>query len=1177
MKLSFRAVTIQSKLMLLGLGCVLVTALSLTAVGIWQGRVFSDKAAKEALKLVDADLDHITENVYNLIKSQDNAIQQKINHDLKVAHYVLNQSGHVYLSDQTVPWKAINQYTANVIDVEIPKMMVGGFWLGQNKQMWMDAPVVDLVKQLVGGTCTIFQRINAEGDMLRVATNVEIKSGTRAIGTFIPAVNPDGKANPVVSTVMNDDTYRGASYAIDGWQVTAYDPLYDSEEEIIGLLQVGVKNNDIAALRNAIMRLRIGESGYVFILGGKGKDRGHYIISKNGERDGEDLWAHTDAEGRTFIQSLIGKALLCKPGEFATERYQWINPGETTSRNKIARLAYYEPWDWVIGASAYEDEINHSSEIISKGYQSMTRVFAIVAAVVALLGGIVTWLFATKVSNTLKVITQAATKMTQQDLPRLVRTMDTVNEGDLMVSFTFDQEPVAVTSNDELGTMAKAYNRMNRALVNVGMAFTTMVANLRDLTGLLEQKVAERTSKLEESERKLIGIIDFLPDATLVIDRQGRVIAWNKAMEELTGIKSEKMLGKGDYEYSIPFFGERRPILIDLVLNPDHELEKLYDAFRREGNTLLAETCSRQLKESPVYIFAAASVLLDTNGQVVGAIETLRDITQWKEIEKELIQARCLAEDATKAKSEFLANMSHEIRTPMNGVIGMTGLLLDTPLNSEQQEYANTVQTSADALLTIINDILDFSKIEAGKLDFEELDFDLRLTLDEIAELSAIKADEKDIEFANYVHPNVPSLLVGDPGRLRQVLLNLATNAIKFTHEGDVVIEVILVSEQPDGAVLQFSVRDTGIGIPEDRLGRLFKSFSQVDGSTTRKFGGTGLGLAISKRLVEMMGGEIGVESEEGKGSNFWFTTVLKKQAGESEEHRSCFMPEDIQSKRILAVDDNATNRKIMKAYLASWQCNASVVESAEDAMDLMVSAYREDSPFDMVIVDFMMPGMDGETLGKAIKEHPDLMNTQMILLTSRGLRGDAAKARSVGFDAYLTKPIKQSQLFDAVLSVFGKPLRSDDENPTPIITKHTIAETSKKKLKILLSEDNPVNQKVALIHLRKFGYVADVANNGIEALEAVKSNLYDIVLMDVQMPEMDGHEATRAIRSAGYTLPIIAMTANAMKGDREKCIASGMDDYISKPVNPKILLEKISKWAPVPSDAGSRQSHFAN
>ena len=1176
MKPTFRTLTIQAKLMLLGLACVLVTALSMASVGIWQGRVFSHMAATEAQKLVDADLDHITESVYNLIKSQDDSIRDKVNHDLNAARYILMQSGQVYLSDQTAPWKVVNEYTAEVFEINIPKMMLGGLGLGLNEQMGMDSSVVDLIKQLVGDTCTIFQRINPDGDMLRVATTREIEKGTRATGTFIPAINPDGSPNPVISAIMRGETYRGISCDVDGLHISVYEPLYDAKGDIIGVLHVGVRNN-IAALRDAIMRLKIGKSGYVFILGGKGKHRGHYIISKDGLRDGEVIWGSTDAEGHRFVQSIVGKAIVGKPGQIATERYAWKNPGDASPRQKIAHLTYYEPWDWIIGASAYEDEIKQSAEIISQGYKSMTRVFGLMAMVVALIGVIGTWLFARRMSNSLRIITTAAAKMTRHDLPRLVHAMDAVNQGDFSVAFHFEHEPVEIASGDELGTMANAFNRMNRVLVNVGAAFTTMVANMRDLTGLLEKKVAERTSELEASERKLSSIIDFLPDATLVIDRHGKVLAWNRAMEKMTGVASDQMVGKDNFEYSIPLCGQRRPILIDLVLHPDEAVEKQFDAFRREGNTLFAETSGQLSKGTPVYIFTAASTLCDANGQVIGSIETLRDITQLKEIEKELIEARCMAEDATRAKSEFLANMSHEIRTPMNGVLGMTDLLLDTPLNEDQREYARTVQTSADALLTIINDILDFSKIEAGKLDFEELDFDLRLALDEIAELASIKADEKDLEFANFVHPNVPSLLSGDPGRLRQVLLNLATNAIKFTRQGEVVVEASLVSEEADRAILRFAVRDTGIGIPKDRLGRLFKSFSQVDSSTTRKFGGTGLGLVISKRLVEMMGGKIGVESQEGRGSTFWFTAVLKKQERDGLEPETGFMPENVQGKRILAVDDNTVNLRIMQAYLQSWQCRATVVASAEKAMALMKTAAKKNEPYDMAIIDFMMPGMDGQALGEAIKARPELKNTHMILLTSRGLRGDAAKARIAGFDAYLTKPIKQSQLFDAVLSVFGKPLNSAGKDVSSIITKHSIAETSKKKLKILLSEDNPVNQKVALIHLKKFGYVADVSNNGLEAFEAVKKRRYDLVLMDVQMPEMDGYEATRAIRSAGHRMPIIAMTANAMKGDRENCLASGMDDYISKPVNPKLLLEKINQWAPASSESCNPQHQMAN
>jgi PAS domain S-box-containing protein len=1168
--------TIQAKLMLLGLVCVVVTAFSLASVGIWQGRLFSHKAATEAHKLVDADLDHITQGVYNLIKSQDDSIREKVNKHLTVARYVLMQSGRVYLSDQAAPWKVVNEYTAEVFEVNIPKMMVGQRWLGQNEQARGDAPVVDLVNQLVGDTCTIFQRINPDGDMLRVATTYEIEKGARAIGTFIPAINPDGNPNPVISAIIRGETYHGVSSDANGLHINIYDPLYDTNREIIGILHVGVSNN-ITAIRNAIMRLKIGKSGYVFILGGKGKQRGRYLISKDGLRDGEVIWGSTDLEGHRFVQSIVRKAIACQPGQIATERYQWKGRADALPRQKITHLTYYEPWDWIIASSAYEDEINQSAEIISRGYKSMTRVFALVAVGVAFLGVIGTCLFARRMSNTLGVITEAAAKMTEHDLPRLVRTMDAVNEGDFSVTFHFDHEPVKIASGDELGTMANAFNRMNRALVNVGGAFTTMMANLRDLTGLLEQKVAERTSELEASERKLSSIIDFLPDATLVIDRQGKVIAWNRAMEKMTGIASGQMVGKGNFEYSLPFFGERRPTLIDLVINRDESLERQYDAFRQENKTLFAEFCSHRLKEIPVYLFTAASTLRDANGRVIGSIETLRDVTQWKMIEKELIEARYIAEDATRAKSEFLANMSHEIRTPMNGILGMAELLLDTPLNDEQGDYLRTVQSSADALLGIINDILDFSKIEAGKLNFEELDFDLRLALDEMAELASIKADEKGLEFASYVHPNVPSLLSGDPGRLRQVLLNLVSNAVKFTHRGEVVVEVSLVSEEADRAILRFSVRDTGIGIAKDRLGRLFKSFSQVDSSTTRKFGGTGLGLAISKRLVEMMRGKIGVESRKGRGSTFFFTAELKKQDSDGLEPEMGFMPENIQGRRILAVDDNAVNLMIMQSYLQSWLCSATVVDSAEKAIELMKTAAQKNEPYDMAIIDFMMPEMDGRELGEAIKACPELKNTHMILLASRGMRGDAAKARIAGFDAYLTKPIKQSQLFDAVVSVFGKPLNCAGKDMGSIVTKHTIAETSKKRLKILLVEDNPVNQKVALIHLRKFGYAADVSNNGLEAVEAVKTRHYDLVLMDVQMPEMDGYEATRAIRGAGYRMPIIAMTANAMKGDREKCLASGMDDYISKPVNPKLLLEKINQWASEPSESTNPQNRIAN
>jgi two-component system sensor histidine kinase/response regulator len=487
-------------------------------------------------------------------------------------------------------------------------------------------------------------------------------------------------------------------------------------------------------------------------------------------------------------------------------------------------------------------------------------------------------------------------------------------------------------------------------------------------------------------------------------------------------------------------------------------------------------------------------------------------------------------------------------------------------LNDQQLDYARTVKTSADALLTVINDILDFSKIEAGKLEFETLDFDLRITMEQITEMLAVKADNKTLEFTCYVHPKVPALLQGDPGRLRQILLNLGTNAIKFTSHGEVAMKVTLVEENDSQAAIHFSVRDTGIGIPADHMDRLFQSFSQLDSSTTRKYGGTGLGLAICKQLVEMMDGQIGVHSNDGDGTTFWFMVRLKKQSNTGDAHQPPILPEDLYGKHILAVDDNATNLKILGSYLRSWNCRVTTAVDAKDALARLDQSVACQQLFDLAIIDFMMPNMDGETLGKAIKENEALAAMPMMLLTSRGLRGDAARAKKIGFDAYLQKPIRQSQLFNALLAVLGRtPLPVDRKAPPPLITRHTLAESHKQTLRILLVEDNRVNQKVALIHLRKFGYTATVANNGCEAVDAIQDQAYDLVLMDVQMPEMDGLEAMRIIRDPSslvldHDVPVLAMTAHAMASDRERCLAAGMNDHLTKPIDSQILLEALAK-----------------
>ncbi len=671
---------------------------------------------------------------------------------------------------------------------------------------------------------------------------------------------------------------------------------------------------------------------------------------------------------------------------------------------------------------------------------------------------------------------------------------------------------------------------------------------------VLRRRVSEQTELIRrrlESEAALEKRFQYVARATNDTiwdwDLATQAIRWN------SGIQNTFRYKPGEGGAGAAWRTER--------LHPEdrERVEKgLQAAIAGGGETWSAEYRFRRGDGQHAYVLDRGYVMRDDSGHAVRMIGAMMDITARKQFEKETQQAKEAAETANRAKSEFVANMSHEIRTPMNGVLGMTDLLLDTELNSEQRDYAVMVRGSAESLLTLVNDILDFSKIEAGKLELETIEFKLRASIEPALKTLAARAHQKGLELNCRIEPDVPEALLGDPGRLRQILLNLLGNSLKFTEKGEINLTVQSECGDDAAAMLHFSVQDTGIGIPAEKQIGIFEAFTQADGSTTRRFGGTGLGLTISRQLVQMMGGRIWVESAPGQGSTFHFTAnfgVLKPAGPPIPLEKN-----QLKGMRALVVDDNQTNRRILESLLTGWGMQPTLAGDGPEALRILVQASEAHQPFPLILSDADMPDMNGFQLAEEIRKHPRLSGATIIMLTSAGQRGDAARCRQLGLEGYLTKPVSQSELLEAILRVAGA--KRPEAKPA-LVTRHTLREEGR-SLRILLAEDNVVNQLLACRLLEKQGHLVVTTANGRQALERLAKESFDLVLMDIQMPEMDGIEATAAIRKeetfAGKHLPIIAMTAHAMEGDREHCLAAGMDGYIAKPIRPQDLIDAIDK-----------------
>ena len=970
------------KIILLGAGSVFITAAALVTLVIWQSGAFGELAQKEVEKLINADLDHITRGVYNLIKTEHDAVMEQINGTMNFLKHELTNAGGLDLSREVITWKTINQFTGGTSEICLPEFTLGGRQLGANTDSVIETPLLDLIVKLAGGSATIFQRMNETGDMLRVATTVKTNGGKRAIGTYIPAVNPDGTANQVIDSILKYGAYQGSAFVVNERYLTAYESIKDNSGYISGMLYVGRRQKSAESrIREAILKTGVGKTGYVYIIDGSNENKGRYIISKNGKRDGENIFDATDDDGNFIIRSIISRAIKLGPGEMTTIKYCWQNPDDPGSHKKIARLAYFAPWDWVIGVSIYEDELQNYKNVLNEGRALMTNVMWIAGLFIALIVGFISILTAMTVILPIQRITRAA---------------------ESIATGNFNQR-VEIDSSDEIGALASTFNSMAEKLAET-------MENLR-----------ENEYKLKESAGKIRAIFDLSLEFIGLLTPEGITVEVNESTLKFAGATKSQVIGK-------PFWENH------WWTHSNQIQQELKTAIKKAaaGNIVQFETTNRDSNGKIHPIDFSLSPIKDDNGIVFFLITEGRDITDRKLVEtelqmhrdkleemvmertNELAAAKEAADMANKSKSLFLANMSHELRTPMNVILGFANIVAqDANITANQKENLKMILKSGEHLLAIINNILDITKIESGKLEAETFDFDLEELIGDLISMLRIRAAAKNLTLTLDKISSFPKFINTDPAKLRQIIINLVGNAIKFTDKGEIIIKsnVVPLKQNSNKHMLNFEIIDTGIGIALQDLDKIFQPFVQLG---TRE--GTGLGLTITQKYIKLLGGEISAKSEKGRGSSFEFSITYKpvhygiipKSSAGKKGRITSF--ENADKYKILIVEDHRESRQLLRNVIAPFGFQIFEVENGLQSVEF----FKNNRPH-LIFMDRRMPVLDGLSATAEIRKIEGSVETVIIAVTAHAFAEERREMLEAGCNDFIAKPFSAERIFTAI------------------------------------------------------------------------------------------------------------------------------------------------------------------